>query len=268
MARLPRYFIEGQPHHVIQRGNNRVAVFASERDRTFFLSCLEEAAIAHGVAIHAYVLMTTHVHLLATPTTRQSLPKTMQSVGRRYVQRFNVAQRRTGTLWEGRYRGTLIDSERYFLTCMRYIELNPVRAGMVARPGDYRWSSYRANAFGLEDALVTPHAIYQELGGTKGARELAYRQLSRQPLLIDDVDAIRQSTNTAWALGSDQFRARIETASGRRAAPRLCRHARPVGSDWGQTRLHPARILATDPESSLTPPDRVESDPTWGDGCG
>ena len=250
MARLPRFFILGQPHHVIQRGNNRTPIFASEGDCAFFLVCLGEAATVHAVFIHAYVLMTNHVHLLATPTTPQGLPKMMQSVGRRYVQRFNLARKRTGTLWEGRYRGTLVDSERYFLTCMRYIELNPVRAGMVTRPGDYRWSSYRANALGISDALVIPHLIYRELGDSKEARESAYRQLIRQPLLTGDVEAIRQSTNRAWALGSDQFRARIEAASGRRAAPLLHRRPRPVGSDSTTPRTDPG--------------DRswVESDPT------
>lgn len=241
MARLPRFFVEGQPHHVIQRGNNRASVFAFEDDYAFFLNCLGEAATRHGASIHAYVLMTNHVHLLVTPTTRQSLPETMQSVGRLYVQRFNRARKRTGTLWEGRYRGTLVDSERYFLTCMRYIELNPVRAGLVARPEDYRWSSYQANALGSSNALVLPHQTYRELGDSKDARESAYRQLFRQKLSEADIDTIRQSTNAAWALGTERFRARVEAAGGRRAAPLPI--GRPVSIGAG--RRSTARLVST-----------------------
>ncbi|MCA1806592.1 MAG: transposase, partial [Actinobacteria bacterium] len=131
MARLPRYFVPGQPLHIIQRGNNREPIFASDDDYRFYLDCLIDAADQHGLAVHAYVLMTNHVHLLATPDTDTSVGKTLQSVGRRYVQYFNHTNQRTGTLWEGRYKATLIDSEAYLLTCMRYIELNPARAGMV-----------------------------------------------------------------------------------------------------------------------------------------
>ena len=130
MARLPRYFVQGQPQHLIQRGNNRSPIFASDDDFDFYLDCLWEAAQLNGCSVHAFVLMSNHVHILATPTTALSLPKVLQSVGRRYVQYFNRAYRRTGTLWEGRYRATVIDSERYLLSCMRDIELNPVRAGM------------------------------------------------------------------------------------------------------------------------------------------
>jgi putative transposase len=204
MARIPRYFIEGQPHHVIQRGNNRTPIFASEGDFHFFLVCLGKAVSDHGVSIHALVLMANHIHLLATPTTPQGLPKMMQSVGRRYVQQFNRAQQRTGTLWEGRYRAMLIDSERYFFTCMRYIELNPVRAGIVTRPEDYRWSSFHANALGAENALLTPHAIYRDLGRTPGARAWAYLQLFQQPLSPQDVEVLRQATNRAWVLGGNE----------------------------------------------------------------
>lgn len=226
MVRLRRFFIEGQPLHVIQRGTNRTPIFRSEDDRVFLLTCLGEAAAAHGLAIHAYTLMTTHIHVLATPGSPQSLPRAMQSMGRRYVLHFNRSWQRTGTLWEGRYRATLIDSDRYFLICMNYIESNADRAGMVERPEDYRWSSYRANALGVADALVTSHAIYQRLGRTKAARESAYRRLFRKRLLPEDIEAIRQSTNTAWALGSDLFRAQVEAVSGRRAGPLFKRPAR------------------------------------------
>ena len=127
MARLPRLYLPDQPLHVIQRGNNRDLIFAADADYQFYLRCLQEAADTHALTVHAYVLMTNHVHLLVTPATESSLSKTLQSIGRRYVQYFNFTYQRTGTLWEGRYKSTLIDSERYLLTCMRYIEMNPAR---------------------------------------------------------------------------------------------------------------------------------------------
>ena len=202
MARLPRFFIEGQPHHVIQRGNNRTPMFTCDEDRLYFELCLGKAVSEFGVAIHAIVLMTNHVHLLATPETPQSLPKAMQSLGRRYVQHFNRGHHRTGTLWEGRYRSTLIDTVRYFLTCMCYIEQNPERAGMVNRPEDYRWSSHRANALGADFGVVlTPHQVYLDLGRTDEARRSAYRQLFRRLPSQEDIDAIRHATNMAWVLG-------------------------------------------------------------------
>ena len=219
MARLPRYFVPSQPLHIIQRGNNREAIFAADDDYRFYLECLKEAALREGLAIHAYVLMTNHVHLLATPQTETSLSKTLQSVGRRYVQYFNYTYDRTGTLWEGRYKATLIDSEHYLLTCMRYIELNPVRASMVDHPGDYPWSSYPANAQGKEQALITPHTLYRRLGRTDSERQVAYRQLFRAQLSKADIEAIREATNKAWVLGNDRFRDKIETLSGRRSAP-------------------------------------------------
>ncbi len=177
MARLARYFVEGQPQHLIQRGNNREPIFVVDGDYRFYLKCLQEAAERHGCAIHAYVLMTNHTHLLATPETESSLPKTMQSVGRRYVQYFNFTYSRTGTLWEGRYKATVVDSEAYLLTCMRYIELNPVRAGMVEDPSNYPWSSYGANALGAHDKLCTPHSLYKRIGRNADERQVGYREL-------------------------------------------------------------------------------------------
>ncbi|MHC4071530.1 MAG: transposase [Planctomycetota bacterium] len=170
MARLPRYFAKNQPQHVIPRGNNREPIFASKEDYRFYLECLHGAAERRRLAIHAYVLMTNHVHLLDTPVSEDSLPKTLQSVGRRYVQYFNYTHERTGTLWEGRYRATLIDTERYLLTCMRYIELNPVRARRVRHPRDYRHSSYRAYAYGEADPLVHDHELYKQLGRSAKAK--------------------------------------------------------------------------------------------------
>ena len=219
MARLPRFFAEGEVQHVIQRGNNREPTFASEQDVVFYLDCLRRASQEHALLIHAYVLMTNHVHLLATPEHEQSLPKTMQSVGRRYVQYFNYAHRRSGTLWEGRYRATPVQAEAYLLTCMRYIELNPVRAGMVGHPADYPWSSYRVNAQGELDGLISPHELYRRLARSPQERLSAYRQLFRVQIAKDDLDAIRDSTHKGWALGNDRFRAKIERLSGRRAAP-------------------------------------------------
>jgi REP-associated tyrosine transposase len=219
MARLPRLFMPGQPLHVIQRGNNRNPIFAADDDYHFYLRCLKEAADAQGMAIHAYVLMTNHVHLLVTPEAEFSLSKTMQSIGRRYVQYFNHAYGRTGTLWEGRYKSTLVDSERYLLTCMRYIELNPVRATMVEHPGDYPWSSYRANAQGVPDVLIDHHLLYRRLGRTDEERQSAYRQLFRAQISKADVDAIRQATNKSWALGDNRFASKVEALTARRAAP-------------------------------------------------
>ncbi|MEZ0149814.1 MAG: transposase [Candidatus Reddybacter sp.] len=221
MARLTRYFIEGQPQHIIQRGNNREPIFAVERDYFFYLECLQEAAERQGLAIHSYVLMSNHVHLLVTPQTSQSIGKTLQSVGRRYVQYFNHSYRRTGTLWEGRYKAALIDSECYLLTCMRYIELNPLRANMVVHPNEYPWSSYWVNAEGEESEFVEGHELYRQLGRNSKLRQEAYRGL-----FTLDIDAIRRATNTGWALGDGLFRDKVERLSGRRAAPKP--RGRPV----------------------------------------
>lgn len=219
MARLPRYFVPGQPLHIILRGNNREPIFAIDDDYRFYLDCLKDAAGQQGLAIHAYILMTNHVHLLATPDTDTSVGKTLQSVGRRYVQYFNHTYHRTGTLWEGRYKATLIDSEAYLLTCMRYIELNPVRASMVDHPADYPWSSYGSNARGSAQPLVTAHDLYRRLGRTDSERQSAYRQLFRAHLSQSDINAIRSATNKAWVLGNDQFKAKIEKLTGRRCVP-------------------------------------------------
>ncbi len=157
--------------------------------------------------------------LLVTPATEYSLPKTLQSIGRRYVQYFNFTYQRTGTLWEGRYKSTLIDSERYLLTCMRYIEMNPVRAEMVAHPGDYPWSSYRANGQGNAEGLIVPHELYQSLGRTDGERQSAYRQLFRAQLAKADVEAIRNATNKGWVLGDSRFGAKVAALTERRVMP-------------------------------------------------
>ncbi|MBA8885076.1 transposase [Dokdonella fugitiva] len=160
MARLPRIEFADIPQHVVQRGNDRQPCFLEDADYRRYLRGLQEAALDHGCHIHAYVLMTNHVHLLLTPTTVGAVSRMMQQLGRGYVGYFNTAHHRSGTLWEGRFKSNLVDSERYLLTCYRYIEMNPVRAGMVEEPGAYRWSSYGHNASGGPDAIVTPHPIY------------------------------------------------------------------------------------------------------------
>lgn len=175
MPRLPRLIVPGQPHHVIQRGNNRQPIFAELSDYHAYLDWLAAASARFGLRIHAYVLMTNHVHLLVTPERSESIGRSLQSVGRRYVQYFNYCYGRTGTLWEGRYRSTVIEAEDYLLACSRYIELNPVRAGMVRSPAHYRWSSYRANAQGRADPLLSLHPVYKRLGRTRADRVEAYR---------------------------------------------------------------------------------------------
>lgn len=220
MARLPRFILPGQPQHVIVRGNNREPVFYSDQDYRFYLEKLKQACDKHQCDIHAYVLMTNHVHLLITPHTEQGIGKALQMLGRYYVQYFNHSYNRTGTLWEGRYKATLIDSENYLLTCYRYIELNSVRAqGMVEHPSEYLWSSYRYNALGQEDENVTPHEEYVRLGKSAEDREKAYRALFRSHISEKTLDEIRQATNKAWVLGSSYFKEKIQGQLNRPVLP-------------------------------------------------
>ncbi len=220
MARLPRYIIPGQPQHIIQRGNNRQVIFASDADFQFFRDALVDAAKKHDLAVHAYVWMANHIHLLATPGAEDSISKVFQSVGRRYVQYFNFQHKRSGTLWEGRYRATVVDSERYLLTVMRYIELNPVRAGMVAHPRDYPWSSYAYNAggeAGTNTDWLAAHREYRRLGRTAQERQEAYRHLFKAAVPKDDLAAIRDCTQKGWALGSERFTKKIDALTQRRS---------------------------------------------------
>jgi putative transposase len=219
MARLPRFVVPDQPQHVIVRGNNRTEIFCAEADYRFYLEKLEIACDKHACKLHAYVLMTNHVHLLITPQEEQSIGKAMQMLGRYYVQYYNYVYQRTGTLWEGRYKATLIDSDAYLLTCMRYIELNPVRANMVAHPSGYLWSSYAYNALGQPNALVTPQIEYLRLGKTDEERQAAYRQLYKHHISESSMNEIREATNKAWALGNDRFKQRIQKQLERRVEP-------------------------------------------------
>jgi len=219
MARLPRIYVKNQPQHIIQRGNNRERIFVDKQDYLFYLKCLQDAVKTHKLNIHAYVLMTNHIHLLASPQQENSIGKVMQSIGRRYVQYFNYRYERTGTLWEGRYKATLIDSEQYLLICMRYIELNPVRANMVSHPKEYPWSSYSCNASGDSGEYLKPHQVYRQLGEEPGEREKAYRALFRNHLSSKTIEDIRSATNKAWVLGADRFRRKMEKLAGRRVSP-------------------------------------------------
>jgi putative transposase len=218
MARLPRLTLPAYPHHIIQRGNNRQAIFASPADYQVLLDLLDENAKKFGVAIHAYVLMENHFHLLATPESIDSLPQMMQAVGRRYVRHFNQAQARTGTLWEGRYKSTLIQPDRYLLPCMAYIDLNPVRAGLVAQARDYGWSSH-GHYIGLRsDRLITPHPLYWALGNTPFAREMAYADMVHAGVSADLQQALTQSALRGWALGEPGFVTDLQKQTSRRVS--------------------------------------------------
>jgi putative transposase len=230
MARLGRYFLPDLPQHLIQRGNNRAPIFLDDDDRRFYLEALGKAAAAEGCALHGYVLMTNHVHILATPRAPRSIPRMLQTVGRRHVRRFNLRAGRSGTLFEGRYRATVVDSERYFLHCLRYIELNPVRAGLVEDPAAYAWSSCRNHLGRHTDPLVSEHPLYRALGAVPAARAGAYARLLAEALAPGFLDAVRGATNGGWALGDDGFRARL-AGSGRRAAPLTPGRPRKSDSD-------------------------------------
>jgi putative transposase len=205
MARLPRLTLPGHLHHVIQRGNNRQPIFGDGEDYELMLALLADNAHRYAVAVHAYVLMGNHFHLLATPTSAEGLPQMMQAVGRRYVQHFNRRHGRTGTLWEGRYRSTILDPEQYLLPCMVYLDLNPVRAGLVTQAADYAWSSH-AHWLGLRhDRLLTPHMLYWGLGNTPFAREAAYAALVHGGIGSQEQAALTNAALSGWALGAPEF---------------------------------------------------------------
>ena len=219
MPRRARLALPGVPLHLIQRGNNRQACFFADEDYRFYLDWLGDHAGKTGCRIHAYVLMTNHVHLLVSADRAEAPGALMKALGQRYVQYVNRVYRRSGTLWEGRFRSCPIQEEAYLLACQRYIELNPVRAGMVEHPGEYRWSSYRANGQGEHDPLIRPHALYAAMGLDAASRQAAYRELFRYELEPGIVDKIRRATNGNFVLGSERFAAEVATVIGRRALP-------------------------------------------------
>ena len=229
MPRHARLRAAGLPLHVIQRGNNRTACFYADRDYALYLQHLEELARRFGCAVHAYVLMTNHVHLLLTPDGEDGASLLMKRLGQRYVQYVNRTYRRSGTLWEGRFRSSIVQQQGYLLRCQRYIEINPVRAGIVRHPGDYRWSSYRSNAEGSPSRLLTPHEVFVALGAQEGERLAAYRALFQSELDLEQVKEIRLAVNGGFALGNTRFRAQIAGMLGRRVEPGMS--GRPKKND-------------------------------------
>ncbi len=223
MPRRPRVHLDGVPLHIVQRGHNREPCFFGEEDYLSYLHWLGEALEEYRCALHAYVLMTNHVHLLLTPKQAAAVPRLVISLGRRYVQYVNRSYRRSGTLWDSRYKSSPIQAQTYLLACQRYIELNPVRAAMVDDPAHYRWSSYRANGLGKVDSRLIPHSVYRSLGDSGKERQGAYRALFRAPLDRAVIDDIRLALNQNQPLGNERFYARIEKMTGVR------REARPRG---------------------------------------
>ncbi len=218
MARLKRVSVPGVPEHVIQRGNNRQDCFTSEEDKRAYVHWLKENSRRYKVDVHAWVLMTNHVHLLCTPQVEGAMSKLMQAMGRLYVRYFNDTYNRSGTLWEGRFKSSLIQSNRYLLEVYRYIELNPVRAKMVDDPGEYVWSSYRINAMGVESELMTPHGEYLRLGKNKSERQANYQALFEIHLDLQLLKEIRESVQKGLALGDKRFTNQIETLTQRRVS--------------------------------------------------
>ena len=212
MPRKPRFYVPGAPIHAVQRGHNRSAFFFCDLDYLEYLRCLKQAADSCGCKVHAYVLMTNHVHLLLTPEQADSVGRLFQSIGRHYVRYINETYQRQGGLFDGRYKSSVIDSQAYLLSCMRYIELNPVRAGMVVHPAKYRWSSYAANALGVSNAILSGQAEYMALGRRPYARQSVYRGLFDKVADSDELALLRCALQTGTPLGNARFKMEIESA--------------------------------------------------------
>jgi putative transposase len=230
MPKKPRFYLPGVPAHIVQRGHSREPVFFEVKDYLIYLDWVLEASERYECEIHAYVLMTNHVHVLVTPKYKNSISLMMQFVGRHYVPYINKNYGTSGSIWEGRYKSNIIHDEAYLLTCMRYIELNPVRANMVNFPEDYRWSSFHANGQGKDSELIRPHALYKSLGGSKYQRLDAYNALFKAHIDDDELGVIRASLQTGTPLGNDYFRERIEAKL--KCKVGQARRGRPIkGSD-------------------------------------
>lgn len=239
MPRKPRFFLPSVPAHLVQRGHARNAVFFENADCKEYLYRLNEAAIKFECALHAYALMTNHVHLLVTPAHRDSVSLLMQYLGRHYVPFINRKYDLSGTLWEGRFKASLVDEENYLLTCMRYIELNPVKAGMVDDPADHAWSSYRCNAQGRADGLLTPHPVYNQLGHTGATRTEAYQRLFEAHIDKKKEKKIDSAWMTGTPLGNNRFKKEIEQALGRKVGQN--RRGRPTGFKPAKTSAETGR---------------------------
>ena len=220
MARLPRVIFPGYPLHILVKGHNSQEIFLSDEDRRSYLEWLRDAAREYELAIHAYVLMPTHVHLLATPKTSLSASRTMQSVGRRYAQLFNQNYQRTGSIWEGRFKSTVIDPPAYFLLCQQYIEQNPVRAGLVQRSEDWLWSSYRHHVGAETVPWISDHPIYWGLGNTPFERQLAWQKLVSDQMSKSDQEKVSDHLNYGWPMASPKFLEFMSLKSNRPLAPR------------------------------------------------
>jgi len=244
MPRHARIVLPGTPLHIVQRGIDRQQCFFRSLDYELYLRWLEEYAKLTTCQVHAYTLMTNHLHLLVTPETRSGPGELMKRVGQRYVQYINRVRGRSGTLWEGRYRSCLVGEESYLIACYRYIELNPVRAGLVASPGEFPWSSYRVNAEGQASTLVTPHAVFLELGADPARQRAAYEALFREALDADMADRIRATANGTLALGSESFLDYVNRVLGGRAEPR--KRGRPRSTPSLSKPGKPSGCRATD----------------------
>jgi len=226
MARLPRLVIPQQPHHIVQFGVDLQPIFREPGDYVSFLNWLREAAKQYKVAIHAYALMPDHLHILATPADSEGLARMMQWVGRHYVPYFNRKYGRVGTLWQGRFKATVVDAANYLMTCTRYIETNPLRAGIASNPADYAWSSHAHHIGAKPDPLITDHPVYWALGNTPFERDAAYRHLTEQALTPQEMDDLKNTTRKGWVLGSESFKANLETQLNRQVRPG--KRGRPV----------------------------------------
>jgi putative transposase len=219
MARRMRLVFPGIALHVIQRGVNRAACFGVDADYLVYLSQLRHLSAKHGCVVHAYCLMTNHVHLLLTPATKHSCTALMRDLGQRYVPYFNARHGRTGTLWEGRFRSCIAESARYVLACYRYIELNPVRAKLVSRPSDYQWSSFAVNSGARSDPFLSPHVEFAALAVDSEKRHRAYLELVAEQMDEPLLRAIRDASNTGYPLASEEFKARALAPLGWKIAP-------------------------------------------------
>ena len=229
MPRKPRFYMPGVPVHAVQRGHNKSATFFDDFDYLEYLRCLKQASDSCGCAIHAYVLMTNHVHLLMTPEDPASVSRLFQGLGRHYVRYINETYGLRGSLWEGRYKSTIVQTQTYLLTCQRYIEMNPVRAGLVDHPAKYRWSSYSANALGGSNSILSKHAEYQLLGRSPEDRVSTYKRFFDTALGGDEIALQRSALQTGTPLGNDRFRSQIEAVSGRKVG--FLRRGRPKKMD-------------------------------------